>query len=153
MIIFLILGILFLPSIIADEIKIYEDGSVQWIREGKNVVKPNIAVHYNYTTKKVWNKTANAYMNITTKKPYEVIRGNRTELVAENTEMKYIIESPLTTTIGKLEKETKIEGCQYRDCNVILRFGDGTIFHRETINKTIDKIIIDLGSGQGQLVS
>ena len=64
--------------------------------------------------------------------------------------MKYIIESPLTTTIGKLEKETKIKGCQHIGCDIILRFGDGTVFHRERINKNIDKIVIDLGPEQGQ---
>ena len=71
-------------------------------------------------------------------------------LVAKNTEMQYKIDSPLTTTIGKLEKETKIEGCQYRGCNITLRFGDGTFFYSKRINKSIDKIIINLGPRQGQ---
>ena len=125
MVIFLILGILFFPRIIADEIKISEDGSVRWIRNSEG----------NQTD----DHSETAYVNDTGK-----------DLVAVNPEMKYIIESPLTTTIGKLEKETKIEGCQYRGCNLILRFGDGTVFHEESIDKSIDKIVIDLGPGQGQ---
>ena len=105
MIIFLLLGILFFPSIIADEIKISENGSIHWIR--------------------YWEEG--------------------------NTQMIYKIESPLTSAIGKLEKETKIEGCQHiGGCNIILRFGDGTVFYEEKIDKNIDKIIIDLGLGQGQ---
>lgn len=79
-------------------------------------------------------------------------KGTTGNVVPVNTEMKYKIESPLTTTIGILEKETKIEGCQHRHrgCDIILRFAEGTIFHRERINKSIDKIVIDLGAEQGQ---
>ena len=123
---FLILGILFFPRIIADEIKIYEDGSVHWIRNSKE--------------EKNDDHSETVYVKNDTEK----------ELVAENPEMKYIIKSPLTNTIGKLEKETKIEGCQYRGCNIILQFGDGTEFYEENIDKSIDKISIDLGPGQGQ---
>ena len=121
MLIFLILGILFFPRIIADEIKISEDGSVHWIRDSE--------------VKKNDDHSETSYVN---------------DWVAVNPEMKYIIESPLTTTIGKLEKETKIEGCQHRGCNLILRFGDGTVFYSEIIDKSIDKIVIDLGPGQGR---
>ena len=110
MLIFLILGVLLFPKINADEIKIVEDGSVQWIRLRK--------------------------------------LGPETKQVVVNTEMKYKIESPLHSTIGKLEKETKIEGCQHRGCNIILRFGDGTVFYQERIYKSIDKIVIDLGQSR-----
>ena len=113
MVIFILLGLLFFPNIIADEIKISENGSVHWIRDSE--------------VKKNDDHSDTSYVN---------------DWVAVNPEMKYIIESPLTTTIGKLEKETKIEGCQYRGCSIILRFGDGTVFHRERIDKNIDKIII-----------
>ena len=66
--------------------------------------------------------------------------------VAVNTEMKYIIDSPLSTTIGRLEKETKLEGCQHiGGCKIIMTFGDGVIFYEETIETSIDKIEIDLG--------
>ena len=45
-------------------------------------------------------------------------------LKAKNTEMKYIIDSPDTSAIGKLVKETKIEGCQnIGGCNLILKLG------------------------------
>ena len=109
----LIFGIFFIPIIIADEIKIFKNGSVYWIRNWKEVE----------------------------------ITSTLKKLVAVNTEMIYKIESPLTKTIGKLEKETKIEGCNYRDCNIILRFGNGVVFHKKRIDNRIDKIIIDLGSG------
>ena len=130
MVMFHLLGILFFPSIIADEMKIYENGSVHWIRdwtmEEKNVTLEGIGGRF-------------GGKNDTTK-----------ELVGVNTEMKYIVDSPLKTTIGKLEKEIKIEGCQHIGCNIILRFGDGTVFYKQGINKSNDKIIIDLGSGQSQ---
>ena len=81
----LIFGIFFLPSIIADEIKIYENGSVHWIRN--------------------WKEVEEKVNSTTTIKILEEV----------NTEMKYFINSPLTTTIGTLEKDTKIEGCQHRE--------------------------------------
>ena len=126
----MLVGILFFPRIIADEIKIYEDGSVYWIRDWDEE-------ETNATTATVGENGTAIYVNNGTKK----------DLVAKNTEMKYIIDSPLTTTIGKLIKETKIEGCQHRGCNIILRFGNGTILHEGRINKSIDKITIDLGPG------
>ena len=122
-------GILIFPRIIADEMKIYENGSVHWIRDWKEQ-------ETNSTLAEIGNR----------------IDGNNTttkEVVGVNTEMKYIIDSPLTTTIGKLIKETKIEGCQSNGCNIILRFANGTVFYEKRINKSIDKIIIDLGSGKG----
>ena len=67
-------------------------------------------------------------------------------MVGVNTQMEYKIGSPLTTSIGSLEKETKIEGCQHiGGCRIILRFGDGTIFHEEQILTSVDNIEIDLG--------
>ena len=43
---------------------------------------------------------------------------------SKNTEMKYIVESPQNVSIGKLVKETKIEGCQHvGGCNLILQLG------------------------------
>ena len=131
MVIFLLLGILFFPRIIADEIKIDENGSVHWIRNWKEVDKNNTLAFFNDNGK-----------------TYYVNKGRIKELVAVNTEMKYKIDSPLNTTIGKLEKETKIEGCQHRGCNIILRFGDGTVFYQERIYKSIDKIVIDLGQSR-----
>ena len=120
MLIFLIFGIFFFPKIIADEIKINENGSVHWLRD--------------------WQ---------------EEVRKDKLELDAVNSEMKYKIDSPLSTTIGSLEKGTKLEGCEHiGGCKIILRFGDGTIFHEEPIETRIEKIKIDLGrTGQGQIVS
>ena len=41
-----------------------------------------------------------------------------------NTEMKYMIDSPDKSAIGKLVKETKIEGCQnIGGCDLILQLG------------------------------
>ena len=118
MAIFCIFKIFFLPSIIADEIKISENGSVHWIRN--------------------WKETREQSRN-----------GVINQLVGVNTEMKYIVDSPLNATIGKLIKETKVDGCQREDCNIILRSGNGTVFYRKRINNSIDKIVIDLGTGQG----
>ena len=43
---------------------------------------------------------------------------------AQNAKMKYIIDSPDTIAIGKLVKETKIEGCQHvGGCTLILTLG------------------------------
>ena len=43
---------------------------------------------------------------------------------AKNTGMEYIIDSPDTSEIGKLVKETKIEGCQHvGGCTLILKLG------------------------------
>ena len=118
---FLILGIFLFPKINADEIKINEDGSVHWIRDWK---EEEIDARH-------WN--------------------DKKTLVAVNTEMIYKIESPLSTTIGRLEKETKIEGCQYiGGCEIILTFGDGEIFYQEHIRTSVDKIRIDLGKALGQ---
>ena len=125
---YMFVGILLFPRIIADEIKIYENGSVHWIRDG------------NIEDVAIWKK-----INDTV----SVYNGTEKVLVAKNTEMKYMIDSPLTTTIGRLIKETKIEGCQSNGCNIILRFANGTVFYEKRINKSIDKIIIDLGSGKG----
>ena len=76
----------------------------------------------------------------------EVVIEDKLELEAVNSEMKYKIDSPLSTTIGSLEKETKLEGCQHiGGCKIILRFGDGTIFYEEPIETRIKKIKIDLG--------
>ena len=128
MLIFLLLGI-FLPSkILADEIKIEENGGVLWIRDWKEEVKHNIVQRRNKT------------------ESYDVLLGNRRELEGVNTEMKYKINSPFTTSVGKLEKETKITGCQHiGGCRIILRFGDGVIFHEEQILTSVDNIEIDLG--------
>ena len=124
MLIFLILGIFFPHKILADEIMIEENGGVHWIRDWEEVVKDN-------------------FITLSYKK---VKFGNRTELKGVNTEMKYKINSPLTTSVGSLEKETKIEGCQHiSGCRIILRFGDGTIFHEEQILTSVDNIEIDLG--------
>ena len=79
------LGILFFQSNIADEIKIYKNGSVHWMRN--------------------WKEVEEKVNNTTTIKNFQEV----------NTEMKYFINSPLTTTIGTLEKETKIKGCQHRE--------------------------------------
>ena len=35
----------------------------------------------------------------------------------------------------------------HRGCNIILRFGNGTVFYEERINHDKDKIVIDLGQG------
>ena len=49
---------------------------------------------------------------------------NKVCVEAKNTEMQYIIDSPDTSEIGKLVKETKIEGCQHvGGCNLILTLG------------------------------
>ena len=52
-------------------------------------------------------------------------RNKRVCLETKNTEMKYIIDSPDTSAIGKLVKETKIEGCQHvvGGCTLILKLG------------------------------
>ena len=131
---YLFLSFLFFPRIIADEIKIYENGSVHWIRDWEMEDVP--------IEKIIWDENKNQTIYVK--------NGIKNVLVAKNTEMKYIIDSPLTTTIGKLIKETKIEGCQQRGCNLTLRFGDGTILHSERIKKSIDKIKIDLGPGKSQ---
>ena len=128
---FLILGIFLFPKINADEIKINEDGSVNWIRDWKE--KEIDARH--------WNDN-------------EPVTEKRLVAVALNSEMKYKIASPLSTTIGRLEKETKIEGCQHiGGCKIILTFGDGEIFYEQDIRTSKDKIRIDLGKalrhGQG----
>ena len=118
---FLILGIFLFPKINADEIKINEDGSVHWIRDWKEEEIDD----------RHWN--------------------DKKTLVAVNTEMKYKIESPLSTTIGRLEKETKIEGCQHiGGSEIILTFGGGEVFYQEHIRTSIDKIRIDLGKALGQ---
>ena len=118
---FLILGIFLFPKINADEIKINEDGSVHWIRDWKEEEIDD----------RHWN--------------------DKKTLVAVNTEMIYKIDSPLSTTIGRLEKETKIEGCQHiGGCEIILTFGDGEIFYQEYIRTSVDKIRIDLGKALGQ---
>ena len=121
--IFFLFGIIFFPRIFADEIKIYENGSVYWIRD--------------------WKETEEKINSTTTMK----------KLVEVNTEMKYIIDSPFTATIGKLIKETNIEGCQYIGCNITLRFGNGNVFHKKRIENSIDKIIIDLGSGSIRIIT
>ena len=118
MVIFYLFGALFFSRIIADEMKIDENGSVHWIRN--------------------WKETREQSRN-----------GVINQLVGVNTEMKYIVDSPLNATIGILIKETKVDGCQREDCNIILRFGNGTVFYRKRINNSIDKIVIDLGKGQG----
>ena len=118
MVIFYLFGALFFSRIIADEMKINENGSVHWIRN--------------------WKETREQSRN-----------GVINQLVGVNTEMKYIVDSPLNATIGKLIKETKVDGCQREDCNIILRSGNGTVFYRKRINNSIDKIVIDLGTGQG----
>ena len=41
MLIFLIFGIFFFPKITADEIQIYQNGSVNWLRDWKEVVIEN----------------------------------------------------------------------------------------------------------------
>ena len=118
MVIFYLFGALFFSRIIADEMKIDENGTVHWIRN--------------------WKETREQSRN-----------GVINQLVGVNTEMKYIVDSPLNATIGKLIKETKVDGCQREDCNIILRFGNGTVFYRKRITNSIDKIVIDLGTGQG----
>ena len=41
-----------------------------------------------------------------------------------NTEMKYLIDSPDKSEVGKLVKDTKIEGCQnIGECTLILQLG------------------------------
>ena len=85
MVIFYLFGALFFSRIIADEMKINENGSVHWIRN--------------------WKEVEEKVNSTTTIKILEEV----------NTEMKYFINSPLTTTIGTLEKDTKIEGCQLRE--------------------------------------
>ena len=109
MVIFLLLGVLFFPSIIADEIKIFENGSVHWIIDGKE--KEVDALFDDWINE---NKT--------------VAKKNGTKMVleAENTELKYIIESPLTTTIGKLEKETKY--LNYQDIYLLITLWFHTIY-------------------------
>jgi len=96
MLIFLILGIFLLPKLNADEIKINEDGSVHWIRDWKEE-EIFRARHWN-DKEPVAEKT----------------------LVPVNSEMIYKVASPLSSTIGRLEKETKIEGCQHiGGCKII----------------------------------
>ena len=90
-------------------------------------------------------------------RPCEKISINRKGYFCEepqNTEMKYIIETPQTNSIGKLVKETKIAGCQHitGGCNLLLQLGDGTILFRETNMTKKDKIEIDLGRGHGHEV-
>ena len=81
----------------------------------------------------------------------EVVIENKLELEAVNSEMKYKIYSPLSTKIGSLEKGTTIEGCQHiGGCKIILRFGDGTIFHEEPIETGIYRIRIDLGRTEAE---
>ena len=91
MLIFGILGICFFPKIIAeDDIKIYQNKTIQWTRhcDKRSEDKPEICMEH------------------------------------KNTEMKYIIDSPDKSEIGKLVKETKIEGCQnIGECTLILQLG------------------------------
>ena len=91
MLLFILFGIFFFPNINAeeeDEIKIYQNKSINWIR---------------YCEK-------------------ETVDG------CKNTEMKYIIDSPHTSAIGKLVKKTKIEGCQHiGGCGLVLQLGTVSI--------------------------
>ena len=57
----------------------------------------------------------------------------------KNTEMTYTIESPGTSALGKLVKETEIEGCQHvGGCNLILKLG--------TVSKSKKKFTLEVTS-------
>ena len=121
MLIFIIFGIFFFPRINAEKCKI---------------------------------ETINIYQN-TIQRQIQTDRNNSIHwkrcVKSENTEMEYLIDSPMTKSIGRLVKETKIYGCQdlIGGCNLILRFGDGRIFYNETIERDLPKIDIDLGTVNG----
>ena len=92
MLIFVIFVIFVLSKTNADELKIYQNKNIHWKR---------------HCEKKINDK--------------DVPTGYSCEQ-PKNAEMKYMVDSPHTSAIGKLVKQTKIEGCKnIGGCNLILK--------------------------------